>query len=634
MRRLVAAGLACLALAGCATRPVNPPIADIAGDRGYRYQARIAADADPTTLLILAFSGGGTRAAAFAYGVLEELRDTEVQARRPRASGCSTRSTSSPACPAAASPRSPTACTASGCSTSYETAFPEARRPGRARCRASPRRGNWTALWSDGLGPLGDGGAALRRDPVRRRDVRRPRAAARTADHRHRRPTSPPGSRLGFTQTDFDLLCSDLYAVPLSRAAAASSAVPLVLSPVTLNNYGGTLRLPGALAGCPRSTTPATAARPAGRALQRWREMQEFQHSAKRPYIHLVDGGLSDNLGMRAVLEAIEQLEIAKSAGRATRFDRVRRIVFIVVNSLSLPKTDWDRRENPPNDVVILLKATGVPIDRYSYEAIELLRDTVLRWSAGRGAAGGGRRGRARHRPLRGRRVVRRAQRRDRAGVPQRPADVVRADRRGSRPPARGGQHHPAIEPRVPAPAWRPSHRCALTPCVAGSRPSPPLYWPDERPDRASRERRARAACRPPRKAARRVRARALPVDRGAPRPAAAAARARRPTHDDAIVAAIDADFGDRSQHETRLARALRRRRGVRDALGHLRQWMSARARVHAAAPAARARARSGGSRSASSASSARGTIRCSLRSRRRSARSPPATACCSSPRS
>ena len=47
------------------------------------------------------------------------------------------------------------------------------------------------------------------------------------------------GARLGFTQYAFDFLCSDMNAVPLSRAAAASSAVPFVLSPVTLNNYGG-----------------------------------------------------------------------------------------------------------------------------------------------------------------------------------------------------------------------------------------------------------------------------------------------------------------------------------------------------------------------------------------------------------
>ena len=47
------------------------------------------------------------------------------------------------------------------------------------------------------------------------------------------------GSRFAFFQNDFDLICSDLNKVRLSRAAAASSAVPIVLSPVTFKNYGG-----------------------------------------------------------------------------------------------------------------------------------------------------------------------------------------------------------------------------------------------------------------------------------------------------------------------------------------------------------------------------------------------------------
>jgi NTE family protein len=125
---------------------------------------------------------------------------------------------------------------------------------------------------------------------------------------------------------------------------------------------------------------PSRPARPAGRAIQRFRELGSLQDSENRPYIHLVDGGISDNLGIRSILEAMEELEAVRAMGRTTRLDNVRRMVVFVVNSLSVPRTDWDRHERPPNDLAILLKATGVPIDRYSYEAVELLKDIVARW--------------------------------------------------------------------------------------------------------------------------------------------------------------------------------------------------------------------------------------------------------------
>ena len=48
------------------------------------------------------------------------------------------------------------------------------------------------------------------------------------------------GFRFSFNQDDFYLLYSDLNKVCLARAAATSSDVPVVLSAVTFNNYGGT----------------------------------------------------------------------------------------------------------------------------------------------------------------------------------------------------------------------------------------------------------------------------------------------------------------------------------------------------------------------------------------------------------
>jgi len=68
-------------IAGCASRPVNPPITQTDLRTGYRLETRQAQSTNSKeNLVILAFSGGGTRAAAFSYGVLEFLRRTEIMA--------------------------------------------------------------------------------------------------------------------------------------------------------------------------------------------------------------------------------------------------------------------------------------------------------------------------------------------------------------------------------------------------------------------------------------------------------------------------------------------------------------------------------------------------------------------------
>jgi NTE family protein len=386
LRPIVLVLAALVLLAGCATRPVNPPIDRVAADHGYRFQTRQAGDRDPSTLVVVAFSGGGTRAAAFAYGVLEALRDTRIGGPGPR----QRRLIDHVDIVTGVSGGSFTALAyglyGERLFDEFEARFLKRDVQGELLRRvASPW--HWPALASTGYGrseiaaQLYDewlfGGATFG-------DLARasgPLVIASATD-------ISTGARLSFLQTDFDLICSDLSAVTLSRAAAASSAVPLILSPVTLNNYGGRcgLRTPSWVSALDE---PANRARSAGRSAQRWREMQSFQRSAARPFLHLVDGGVSDNLGLRAVLEALEQLELAKSAGRATRLDAVRRIAFVVVNSLSQPATTWDEREDPPNDIEIMVKAAGVPIDRHSFDAVELLRDMVARWSAGRRLATG-----------------------------------------------------------------------------------------------------------------------------------------------------------------------------------------------------------------------------------------------------
>ena len=74
---LLFALIASAVAAGCATRPVNPPITKFE-PVPYQFRTWGGDAASKQTLVILAFSGGGTRAAAFAYGVLETLRRVEI----------------------------------------------------------------------------------------------------------------------------------------------------------------------------------------------------------------------------------------------------------------------------------------------------------------------------------------------------------------------------------------------------------------------------------------------------------------------------------------------------------------------------------------------------------------------------
>ena len=87
MIKLAAAVLVALLGVGCGTyRPVNAPIEQWAANYGYRPETVNEKRPTGDVLLVLAFSGGGTRAATLSYGVLRELRDTSVSVRGERKS--------------------------------------------------------------------------------------------------------------------------------------------------------------------------------------------------------------------------------------------------------------------------------------------------------------------------------------------------------------------------------------------------------------------------------------------------------------------------------------------------------------------------------------------------------------------
>jgi len=378
---LASAFAALLSLAGCATRPVNPPITQVDPTGGYTFQTRQKHFRGQETLVVLAFSGGGTRAAAFSYGVLEFLKRTEVVAP----DGSKLRLLDAVDMITGVSGGSFTALAyglyGDKLFADYEQRFLKRDVQGELVSRSlSPK------YWGDYIG--GTAGrselAANYYDEILFNgatfgDLDRgngPYIVASATD-------ISTGTRVPFNQSIFNLMCSDLNAVRLARAASASSAVPVVLSTVTLNNYGGGCRyeVPPWVKMFTQSADPP---RPAARAIRELTEAQALADGVNRPYLHLVDGGISDNVGMRGVLDALQLLEALHAAGIPTPLDHVKRIVVLVVNSLSTPPTVWDTSEVGPGMADVLLKATGVPIDHYSYEAVELLKDISARWEAAR----------------------------------------------------------------------------------------------------------------------------------------------------------------------------------------------------------------------------------------------------------
>jgi NTE family protein len=360
-------------LAGCATRPETPQLQAVDRAQGYYGPVIDRPNNSPEFLFIMALSGGGTRAASLSYGVLEELARTPSPKQAARSllqevDGISAVSGGSFTATAYAY-------YGDRIFTEFEGRFLK-RDVQSVLVWQTLNPLNWPRLWS-GLAGRSDLAADyydkilfnkatfgdLPRDS-------RPFVLVNATD-------VSTGVRFEFTQTYFDLICGDLSRFPIARAVAASSAVPVVLSPITLDNRGGACAyeqpkwMQDALAG--NTDVPH-------RAVYRARELTSFGDQESRPYIHLIDGGVTDNLGLRAIMDGL-------LVGEATRdlppeYREIRRIAILLVNAEQRPKVDWDRKPNPPGVLNLGRKSSSIPMARYSYETVELLTEKIAHWKA------------------------------------------------------------------------------------------------------------------------------------------------------------------------------------------------------------------------------------------------------------
>jgi NTE family protein len=181
-------------------------------------------------------------------------------------------------------------------------------------------------------------------------------------------------SRFEFHQPLFDVLCSDLNKFPIAYASAASAALPLALSPITLKNYAGQCgyQLPAWVDEAVNSPNPARR--------QRAKELLSYLDIEKRPYIHLLDGGLSDNMALRGIMEGAALLggleAILKNAG----IRKVQKLVLFSVNAETSPDVTEYRSDEVPVMSRVFGSLVDIPINRYSSDTLLLMRLGVDKW--------------------------------------------------------------------------------------------------------------------------------------------------------------------------------------------------------------------------------------------------------------
>ncbi|NIR30435.1 MAG: patatin-like phospholipase family protein [Gammaproteobacteria bacterium] len=359
--RALALAAALAVVSACAHYPLNEPSGAIDPGEAYRFDDLARVDNTDRLFVCLAFSGGGTRAAALAYGVLRELRETPVVVDGKRKSLLDEVD-----CISSVSGGS---FTAAYYGLFGEQLFDDFRERFLERDiqGALVRRGlapsNLLRMASPYFGRI-DVAAELYDEQIF--------GGKRVADLRARgRPfvimnatDLATGSRFDFTSLHFDAMGSDLARYPVARAVAASSAFPFLLSPITLLNY------PTA----PGYTPPdwyEGGLDSLHSARYRYRAAQDLAHYLDKAnrYVHLMDGGLADNIGARAIVHAFSRGFIR----RRINDGEIERLVVILVNARTEPQESLSREARPPSLPAVAHKTATISMDNYSFDSVALM---------------------------------------------------------------------------------------------------------------------------------------------------------------------------------------------------------------------------------------------------------------------
>jgi len=198
------------------------------------------------------------------------------------------------------------------------------------------------------------------------------------------------GEVFAFTPERFNDICSDLASLPVSVGVAASSAVPIVLSPVDLRNDA---------VGCAGNLPPAQwISDMLNKQYPRYLDVEEFKRARyanalrhgpgayrQIDYLHLLDGGLADNVGGHSLLDVLTSPHGSLRMLDAINTGTLRRVVVIEVNARSDPSNNLGKQPDTPGVISMVNAVISNPIDAATAGSSTQLRTLLseLRDAAG-----------------------------------------------------------------------------------------------------------------------------------------------------------------------------------------------------------------------------------------------------------
>ena len=375
--QVILATVICIASLGCEyVRPtLNQPLAKWDRHYGYRFpNLAPPEEGNSNSLFVMtSFSGGGTRASTLAFGVLRELARHSIKWE-----GRETRLIDELDMIYALSGGTFTGAYYSLFGDrmfhDFESRFLRKDWESELKSRILRSPSNWFRLWSPYFGRVHIMSELLDEalyDGKTYGDLLRQKTRPGLLIHASDMATL---SRFEFHQPQFDLLCSDLNKLPIAYASAASAALPLALSPITLKNYAGQCGYQ------PPAWVDQAVNSPDRARRQRAKELLSYLDVDKRPYIHLLDGGLSDNMALRGIMEGAALLGglegILKNAG----IKNVKKLVVFSVNAETSPDVTEFRSDQIPVMSRVFGSLVDIPINRYSADTLLLMRLGVEKW--------------------------------------------------------------------------------------------------------------------------------------------------------------------------------------------------------------------------------------------------------------